>query len=191
MKYLTVLVGIVCVFLIHGVYTDDEMEIVSDEIDYINKKIYETLMHYTEKPASNFMLTLVYNESYKRLANSIVQKPAKKSDCKKAEEALHRFLMVAKKYDNIILQMEQAINYLDKIQQSSDDSMHLKYISLKIETLLHFSTSIFDAKEALRKYHNFRHETMSASDETEDDKDDDEQDDKDDDEEKYNEKSAE
>ena len=164
MKYFAVFVGIVCVFLIHGVYTEKEMECNADEVDYINNKINETLTKYTEKPSGNFMLTLVYNESYKRLTNSIVQKPAKMSDCKKADAALSRFLMVARNYDNIIHKMEQAMAELEKIQESVVDSIHLKYIALKLETLLHFSTSIFEAKQALRKYQSFKNELISTSD---------------------------
>ena len=159
MKNFVVLIAILYICLLCksiGVDAEENWECDGDVADYVNQKINETLTEYKEKPSTKLMLTLIYNESYKRLADSVIQKPGKKSDCNKAEMALHRFLSVASHYDDIVLKMLSAMKDLDDLQNNSDYSMQVKFLAFNLQTQIHFCTSTIDAESVLREYGNLK-----------------------------------
>lgn len=160
-----VLIGIVCIFLIHnldGVYGN--MQCSGDEIDDLNENIKDALIENPERDLTTLSLSAIYYDRYESLKMVKVSASATQSDCDSVKKMLRMFLEIASEIKYVIDEMERAVDTLTKVEYDNDASIELKYNALSIKTAIKYSMSAQEAEEALERYEAFKKENHLVED---------------------------
>ena len=157
MKYLSSLMGILCVFAIHnpkGVYLKSAPP-VPEVVAYINDRINLQLAANPEKDARFLKLNGAFNDQRRRLADALIGDPPQPGDDVRAEQALLRFYWFTIQFNEVSRRLEAAIQCVRNVEADPKQPISVRYNALMLLNELRDSSTIAEAQRTLQRYEYF------------------------------------